>query len=77
MVPLESSASTDWYCLRQLLHEFSLFILFPPCPIGKRTSWLAEVDANVSHSLVFSGGKADHYQSSRILAEAKKNLDAA
>lgn len=52
MVLSESSASTDWYCLRQLLDEFSLFILFLPCPRGKRKSWIAEVDANVSHCLV-------------------------
>lgn len=40
-------------------------------------SWTAEVDANVSHCLVFSGEKVGHYQSSQILAEAKKNPDAA
>lgn len=40
-------------------------------------SWIAEVDASVSHCLVFSGGKVDHYQSSQIRAEAKKNLEAA
>lgn len=77
MVLSESSASTDCYCLRQLSHEFSLFILFLPCPRGKHVSWIAEVDASVSHCLVFSGGKVDHYQSSQIQAEAKKNLEAA
>lgn len=40
-------------------------------------SWIAEVDVNVSHCLVFSGEKVDYYQSSQILVEAKKNLDAA
>lgn len=34
--------------------------------------WIAEVDAHVSHCLVFSGEKFEHYQSPQILLEAKK-----
>lgn len=40
-------------------------------------SCVTEVDGNVSHCLVFSGEKVDHYQSSQILEQAKKNLDTA
>lgn len=40
-------------------------------------SWTAEVEVDVSHCLVFSGEKVDHYQSSQLVAEAKKNLFTA